>query len=89
MTAIETSVLAFVREQRPDLTIEPDTALIESGVLDSIALIKAIQFIEATFGLAIPDSDIDPDMFATPKSIAAYVAERTGATATSEPVPAE
>lgn len=93
MTGIEASVLAFVREQRPDLTIELDTELLEAGLLDSIALIKSIQFLEASFGITIPDSDIDPSMFATPRSIAAYVAQRGGSAVAVPPageaVPAE
>ena len=65
MSDIETQVLNFIREERPDLEIGPDTELMEAGVLDSIALIKSIQFAESTFGITIPDSDIDPSIFAT------------------------
>jgi acyl carrier protein len=78
MNDIEAQVLDFIREERPDLTINADTELMEAGVLDSIALIKSIQFAEATFGITIPDSDIDPSIFATPRAIAAYIARRRG-----------
>ena len=78
MNDIEAQVLSFIREERPDLTINADTELMEAGVLDSIALIKSIQFAEATFGITIPDSDIDPSIFATPRAIAAYIARRRG-----------
>ena len=93
MSDIETQVLDFLREERPDLTIAADTELMEAGVLDSIALIKSIQFVESTFGVTIPDSDIDPSIFATPRAIAAYIARRQGKTAAEaaapETVPAE
>lgn len=93
MTDIVAAVVNFIREERPDLTIEADTELMDAGVLDSIALIKSIQFMESEFGITIPDSDIDPAIFATPRSIAGYVAKRrgdTGASArTGEAVPAE
>jgi acyl carrier protein len=78
MNDIESQVLAFIREERPDLTIHADTELMDAGVLDSIALIKAIQFMEATFGITIPDSDIDPSIFSTPKAVADYIARRRG-----------
>jgi acyl carrier protein len=92
MSDIETQILDFIREERPDLTITAETELMEAGVLDSIALVKSIQFLEGTFGITIPDSDIDPSMFATPRAIAAYVARRRGDSATTRPaeaVPAE
>jgi acyl carrier protein len=85
MNDIEAQVLNFIREERPDLTINADTELMEAGVLDSIALIKSIQFAEATFGITIPDSDIDPSIFATPRAIAAYIARRRGDTGAESP----
>lgn len=93
MSEVETQVLNFIREERPDLTIDAETQLMEAGVLDSIALIKSIQFMEQTFGITIPDADIDPSIFATPRAIAQYVARRRGdqpaAAAPAETVPAE
>jgi acyl carrier protein len=93
MNQIESQVLTFIREERPDLTIDADTELMEAGVLDSIALIKAIQFMESTFGITIPDSDIDPSIFSTPSAVAAYIARRRGEPAAparfTEAVPAE
>ena len=93
MNDIETQILNFIREERPDLTINADTELMEAGVLDSIALIKSIQFMEQTFGITIPDTDVDPSIFATPRAIAAYVAKRNGGSAAParapEAVPAE
>jgi acyl carrier protein len=93
MNDIETKILDFIREERPDLTITADTELMEAGVLDSIALIKSIQFMEQTFGITIPDTDVDPSIFATPRAIAAYVARRNGGSVAParapEAVPAE
>jgi acyl carrier protein len=91
MSDIETQVLDFIREERPDLTITAETELMEAGVLDSIALVKSIQFLEGTFGITIPDTDIDPSMFATPRAIAQYVARRRGdaPAKAAEAVPAE
>jgi acyl carrier protein len=93
MNDIETQILNFIREERPDLTINADTELMEAGVLDSIALNKSIQFMEQTFGITIPDTDVDPSIFATPRAIAAYVAQRNGGSPaparSPEVVPAE
>lgn len=54
------------------------TGLIESGLVDSIGLVGLIQFVESEFGLQIPDSDLNPELFETPASVADYVARRLG-----------
>jgi len=58
--------------------VTPQTGLLEKGLLDSIGLVGLIQFIESEFGLQIPDADLNPDLFETPASVAAYVARRLG-----------
>lgn len=78
MTDILSEVLGFLREERPEAQIGATTELMEAGLLDSIAIIKSIQFMEATFGIGIADTEIDPAMFSTPATIAAFVAGKLG-----------
>ena len=59
-----------------DLKITPQTRLLEADILDSIALVGLVQFLEAEFGLEIPDGDLVPELFETPASISDYVAGR-------------
>lgn len=54
------------------------TGLLETGLLDSIGLVGLVQFIEAEFGLQIPDADLNSELFETPASVAEYVARRLG-----------
>ena len=56
--------------------ITRDTPLLETGVLDSINLVRLIQFLEEQFSLSIPDRDFGPDLFESPASLAAYVERR-------------
>jgi acyl carrier protein len=58
--------------------IGPDSQLLESGLLDSINLVQLIQFVEERFGVAIPDEDIGPEIFATPATLSAYVTKKLG-----------
>lgn len=51
-----------------------DTPLLEAGVLDSIGLVRLVQFIEERFGISIPDADMGAELFESPASVAAYVA---------------
>ncbi len=50
-----------------------DTPLLETGILDSINLVRLIQFLEERFGIDIPDGDFGPELFESPASLAAYV----------------
>jgi acyl carrier protein len=51
----------------------PDTDLIDSGLIDSLALITLITEIEAEFGLQLPLDEFDIDRFRSAEQIAAYV----------------
>jgi acyl carrier protein len=78
MSDVETSILTFIAEMQEGggQTVASDTQLLETGVLDSIALVRLIQFVEEKFGIAIPDDDVTPDTFASPADLAAYVEQR-------------
>jgi acyl carrier protein len=53
-----------------------DTPLLETGVLDSINLVRLIQFLEERFSIQIPDGDFGADLFESPAALAAYVERR-------------
>ncbi len=68
---------AFVNEHimargRP---IQPDDAFEEVGV-DSMALLKILVFIEATFGFWMPDEDLVEDNLTSPRALAKYICRR-------------
>ena len=50
-----------------------DTPLLEAGVLDSINLVRLVQFIEEHFDIKIPDEDLGVEIFDSPAAVAAYV----------------
>ena len=54
-----------------------DTPLLDAGVLDSINLVRLVQFIEERFGISIPDGDMGAELFESPATVSAYVARRT------------
>jgi len=58
-------------------SIGPDAPLFSSqSGFDSFFLLELVLRLEDTFGLSIPDEDLDPAIFRTVKSIAAYVRTR-------------
>lgn len=53
-----------------------DTPLLETGLLDSINLVRLLQFLEERFAIKISDEDLGPDLFESPATLAAYVERR-------------
>ena len=79
MNSYEQPILDFVSDVVTEAgggTVARDTPLLEAGVLDSINLVRLIQFMEERFGISIPDSDFGPELFESPASLAAYVERR-------------
>ncbi len=48
----------FLPGENPDMLTE-DTALVESGVLDSLAILKLVAFIEEQFDVALEAHEVD------------------------------
>ena len=57
----------------PASDISATTPLIELGLLDSIALVRLVSFLEQEFGVAIEWNDITPKAFDTIEKIATLV----------------
>ncbi len=74
---LEERLLSFIRSDlmsSSDEQIGPEDSLIERGLLDSIALVQLIAFLEEEAGVKVPDREITPDNFDTVKRIAEFVA---------------
>jgi acyl carrier protein len=53
--------------------IAPETPLVTSGLLDSVALVRLATFLEKELGVRIPDRDVRPEHFETVARIVDYV----------------
>lgn len=56
-----------------------DDSLIGSGLLDSLALLRVILFLQEEFGIGIDDGEVTPENFETVRKIAQYVEGKRGA----------
>jgi acyl carrier protein len=54
-----------------------DTDLVETGLLDSLALIELLAQLEETFGVSVSTDDLELENFRCIASIAGFVARRT------------
>ena len=54
-----------------------DTDLVETGLLDSLALVELLAQLEETFGVSISTDDLELENFRSIANIAGFVAQRT------------
>jgi acyl carrier protein len=52
------------------------TSLLETGVLDSLSLLRLVVFIQERFGIMVDDVDLVPENFDTVDDICAYLRSR-------------
>ena len=57
------------------------TSLLETGVLDSLSLLRLVVFIQERFGIVVDDVDLVPENFDTVDAICAYLRSLDGETA--------
>ena len=67
------------RELVPDPALLPlsnETPLLDSGILDSLSLLRLVVFLEERFEITMDDADLLPEYFASVDSICAYLRAR-------------
>lgn len=58
------------------LPLSDEAPLLESGILDSLSLLKLVIFLEEKFGMSIEDGDLLPENFSSVNAICAYLRAR-------------
>jgi acyl carrier protein/D-alanine--poly(phosphoribitol) ligase subunit 2 len=56
-----------------DLTLDENTPLISSGIVDSFSMVSLKRFLEKTYAVRLPDEEATPQAFDTVTSIIALV----------------
>jgi len=70
-------VAAIALGKKPGLIGLDDPLLSGEAGFDSISLMEFVLRLEDTFGVNIPDEDLDPDIFYSVKTIASYLRARS------------
>jgi acyl carrier protein len=82
---IESVVKDFIRNElmfgNDGAKLDSNTDLIGSGMLDSVAVLRLILFIEERFGVHVADGEVLPDNFRTVDMIRSFVENKQAATA--------
>jgi acyl carrier protein len=73
----EAIITKFITEEflRGDgqASLQPNGSLISSGILDSLALLKLLLFIEERFSVKVKDGEVTPSNFETVNRITAFI----------------
>jgi acyl carrier protein len=82
-TAYLEPLRTFIEERHLDgrATLTDDAPLLEWGVIDSLALVDLLAFIEVRFALSVPLATITPENFRTLTTIATMLGALAGDTA--------
>lgn len=65
---IEQTLEKFITEElmmSDGTKLDPDQSLLDSGIIDSLSLLRVIAFIEDTFGVQVDDTELSPSNFET------------------------
>ena len=54
------------------------TSLLETGILDSLSLLRLVVFIQERFGIVVDDVDLVPENFDTVDTVCAYLRSGKG-----------
>lgn len=72
-------LLDFLRTvQKPGKTVESvglDESLVTSGLIDSLAIIEIVMFLEKNYGIDFASTGLDPDRLATINGILGVIKE--------------
>jgi acyl carrier protein len=74
---MEDLIITYISQElvnKPEvLPLNNDTSLVESGILDSLSLLKLLLFLEENFHIRMDDVDVVPENFDTVTNICNYI----------------
>ena len=77
---METVINDYIsRELVPDPALLPlsnETPLLETGILDSLGLLRLVVFLEERFAITMDDVDLMPENFVSVNAVCAYLRTR-------------
>ena len=78
---VESTLERFIVDElllaNPDKSISADESLIGSGVIDSLALVRLITFVEDQFSVTVEDDEVIPENWETLQSIVALIRQKS------------
>jgi acyl carrier protein len=69
-------IRAFILKKAPApkrKTLNDDSLLLGSGIIDSLAMLDVLAFLEKSFAITISDEELTPENFGSIRSVASFV----------------
>lgn len=78
---LTTQITEFINERFPGTRdeLEPDAALLEAGLVDSLGILDIVEHVEVTYSVTIDDEELLADNFSTVTEIASLVHSKLSA----------
>jgi acyl carrier protein len=78
LTELTSKISQFIQKEilKSNAEISPDIHLMESGLIDSISLMKLLTFLEGELNVEFDEQDFDIEKFSTIHKISALVSEK-------------
>lgn len=73
---IKEYIIQEIAYEQPDLILSHDFQLVEQGVLDSMGILRVINFMEEEFDIALEPEELMIDNFATIDSITQFLIKK-------------
>jgi acyl carrier protein len=72
--SMQQEVSDFIKSLKPNVPdFEADENLLESDILDSVAMMEMVLWSEGQYGFTVDTDDLTPENFATVNAIVAYI----------------
>lgn len=81
MNDVQASIARYIAAQylkTPTRIIQPDEALISSGLIDSFNLVDLAVYVEDTYGVHMDDTELNRETFDTLHQLTRLIQERMG-----------
>ncbi|MBF0309088.1 MAG: acyl carrier protein [Magnetococcales bacterium] len=70
-------LLTFFREEWQAGDVSAETELLRELITDSLRLVTLALFMEQSFGVRFAPTDMNPDLFHSPASLARFIVEKS------------
>ena len=78
---LESEIQAFLTQNFPlygGAEVDRDQSLVDSGVIDSLGILELVEFVEARFGIRIPEDELLPENLDSVANITNYLSTKLG-----------
>jgi len=70
---IKQFILSEIVSNNGEVSLEDTDPLLESGIIDSLGMMKLLLFLEESFSILAADEDLMPETFGTVESLSLWV----------------